>query len=172
MGWPDFFVRRWDSKGRPCRRQGNKVSGGHFVSPWESPSDFRLIRYGCGGNLNMSNSEKTLVWQRFLKNPIRTLAPLKKDPHQPTWIFWRRVWDSNSRWVSPSPVFKTGSLNRSDNSPYGLNYSIRAGKCQGFLYLKHFDPWQSCTGMLEYFGNQILFLWFGVIPKRPKGLPC
>ena len=26
-----------DSKGRPDRREGKKVSGGHFFSPWESP---------------------------------------------------------------------------------------------------------------------------------------
>ena len=32
--------------------------------------------------------------------------------------FWRREWDSNPRWVAPSPVFKTGSLNRSDISPF------------------------------------------------------
>ena len=27
-----------DSKGRPERREGKKVSSGHFLSPWESPS--------------------------------------------------------------------------------------------------------------------------------------
>ena len=31
--------------------------------------------------------------------------------------YWRRVRDSNPRFLSESPVFKTGSLNRSDNSP-------------------------------------------------------
>ena len=31
---------------------------------------------------------------------------------------WRREWDSNPRCFSASPVFKTGSLNRSDISPY------------------------------------------------------
>ena len=30
---------------------------------------------------------------------------------------WRRVWDSNPRSLAGSPVFKTGSLNHSDNSP-------------------------------------------------------
>ena len=30
---------------------------------------------------------------------------------------WRREWDSNPRPVAGSPVFKTGSLNRSDISP-------------------------------------------------------
>ena len=33
-------------------------------------------------------------------------------------VFWRRVRDSNPRFLSESPVFKTGSLNRSDNSPF------------------------------------------------------
>ena len=32
-------------------------------------------------------------------------------------LFWRRVWDSNPRFLAESPVFKTGSLNHSDNSP-------------------------------------------------------
>ena len=32
-------------------------------------------------------------------------------------VFWRRGWDSNPRPLSESPVFKTGSLNRSDTSP-------------------------------------------------------
>ena len=32
-------------------------------------------------------------------------------------FIWRRVRDSNPRFLSESPVFKTGSLNRSDNSP-------------------------------------------------------
>ena len=32
-------------------------------------------------------------------------------------LFWRRVWDSNPRSLAGSPVFKTGALNHSDNSP-------------------------------------------------------
>ena len=43
---------------------------------------------------------------------------------------WRREWDSNPRQVSLSPVFKTGSLNRSDISPYGFNYTIGKRKSQ------------------------------------------
>ena len=43
---PSLFWRsRWDSKERPDRREGKKVSGGHFLSSWESPSDLRRIRY-------------------------------------------------------------------------------------------------------------------------------
>ncbi len=45
-------------------------------------------------------------------------------------LFWRRVRDSNPRFLSESPVFKTGSLNRSDNSPCELNYIISQRKCQ------------------------------------------
>ncbi len=33
-------------------------------------------------------------------------------------FFWRRGWDSNPRSLAGSPVFKTGSLNHSDTSPY------------------------------------------------------
>ena len=41
----------------------------------------------------------------------------KKVPPQGVELFWRREWDSNPRWVAPSLVFKTSSLNRSDISP-------------------------------------------------------
>ena len=79
-----------------------KVSTGHFFAP-------------------------ATLWPAF-----RIPPSAKKDPHplggDP---FWRREWDSNPRWVAPSPVFKPGSLNRSDISPYGLYDSILPGKCQG-----------------------------------------
>ena len=52
-------------------------------------------------------------------------------------VFWRREWDSNPRWVAPSPVFKTGSLNRSDISPYERNYIIPVQKCQGGYISRH-----------------------------------
>ena len=32
-----FLVWGRDSKGRPDQREGKKVSGGHFFSPWENP---------------------------------------------------------------------------------------------------------------------------------------
>lgn len=36
--------------------------------------------------------------------------------------YWRRDWDSNpGRAFTPSPVFRTGSLNHSDTSPNLLN---------------------------------------------------
>ena len=47
-----WYIGRVDSKGRPERSEGNQVSGGHLVSPWESPSNPRRIRYGCGWDLN------------------------------------------------------------------------------------------------------------------------
>ena len=37
-----------DSKGRPDRREGKKVSGGHFFSPWENPYPYERTQYGCG----------------------------------------------------------------------------------------------------------------------------
>ena len=51
------------------------MSGGHFFSPWESPSNSRRIRYGCGLHLNVSDTEKVLILctfsKKFYKN-IRT----------------------------------------------------------------------------------------------------
>ena len=41
-------------------------------------------------------------------------------------ICWRRGWDSNPRCIAASPVFKTGSLNRSDTSPFGFSFIIIA----------------------------------------------
>ena len=38
------YAERLDSKGRPCQRQGKKVSRGHFLSPWESPWIVGCIR--------------------------------------------------------------------------------------------------------------------------------
>ncbi len=37
-GVSSFCLCRKDSKGRPERSESKKVSGGHFFSPWESPS--------------------------------------------------------------------------------------------------------------------------------------
>ena len=45
------------------------------------------------------------------------LCTKKAAPPAGVLLFWRREWDSNPRWVAPSPVFKTGSLNPSDISP-------------------------------------------------------
>jgi len=73
-----FFVQRWDSKARPEQSEGTKQSGGLFGRAWESPSNSRRIRYGCGLNLNMSDAEKALVRAHFSKSPIRTLAPKKR----------------------------------------------------------------------------------------------
>ena len=50
-------------------------------------------------------------------------------------LFWRREWDSNPRWVSPSLVFKTSSLNRSDISPCGTMIPLRGGNVKGKLCL-------------------------------------
>ncbi len=48
-----FFNTRADSKGRhQCAHWCNQVSGGHLISPWESPSYSRRIRYGCGWDMN------------------------------------------------------------------------------------------------------------------------
>ena len=39
--FPLFACAGRDSKGRPERSEGKKVSGGHFFSPWESPLSFQ-----------------------------------------------------------------------------------------------------------------------------------
>ena len=41
-------MKKVDSKGRPDRREGKKVSGGHFFRPWENPQPYERTRYGCG----------------------------------------------------------------------------------------------------------------------------
>ena len=81
IGVSAFFNTRRDSKGRPDQREGKKVSGGHFFSPWESPSNSRRIRYGCGWNLNVPDTEKVLVSRAFSKNPVRTFVPKKNNPN-------------------------------------------------------------------------------------------
>ena len=50
---------------------------------------------------------------------------------------WRRVRDSNPRFLSESLVFKTSSLNHSDNSPCVLNYTISEEKSQEHFPSKH-----------------------------------
>ena len=42
-----FLMVRADLKGRPDRREGKKVSGGHFFSPWENPLAAERRRYAC-----------------------------------------------------------------------------------------------------------------------------
>ena len=42
LGWI-----KWDSKGRPERSEGKKVSGGHFLSLWENPGAADGIPMGC-----------------------------------------------------------------------------------------------------------------------------
>ena len=46
-GWGFSFWRNRDLKGRPERSEGKKVSGGHFLSPWENPSVFRRSPQDC-----------------------------------------------------------------------------------------------------------------------------
>ena len=46
-------------------------------------------------------------------------------------FFWRRVRDSNPRFLSESLVFKTSSLNRSDNSPCRYTIAFLERKVKG-----------------------------------------
>ena len=50
---------------------------------------------------------------------FESLLEAKNNTHpMGGYYFWRRVRDSNPRFLSESLVFKTSSLNRSDNSPW------------------------------------------------------
>ena len=56
--------RKGDSKGRPDRRSGKKVSGGHFFRPWENPCASGRIPEGCGqmritGTVNVGSNS---IW--------------------------------------------------------------------------------------------------------------
>ena len=55
-----IFLCPGESKGRPDRREGNKVSGGHFVSPWESPLISGRIREDVDGNQIVKERGATL----------------------------------------------------------------------------------------------------------------
>ena len=54
----------------------------------------------------------------------------KNPPTRGGFLLWRRVRDSNPRFLSESLGFKTSSLNHSDNSPCVLNYTILQQKSQ------------------------------------------
>ena len=46
FGSARFLCSKRESKERSDRREGKKVSGGHFLSPWESPLVCGCIRQG------------------------------------------------------------------------------------------------------------------------------
>ena len=48
------------------------MSGGHFFSSWESPSDSRRIPEGCGWNLNWFEIPEVLVRAHFPKSSMAT----------------------------------------------------------------------------------------------------
>ena len=75
LGFGDIFVCTRDG----TRKAVQKTYRRRVFRPWESPSDSKRIRYGCGWNLNMSDGEKSLVRVHCLKSPIRTLAPNNPD---------------------------------------------------------------------------------------------
>ena len=106
-----------------------------------------------------------------LSNPY--IHQSKSPPARGGLLLWRREWDSNPRYLSVSPVFKTGSLNRSDISPCVLNDIISDFKSQGVFRQKTFLHLTKPGGYARILWQSIeQILLFGVIPKRPKGLPC
>ena len=79
FGWVFLWLWTRTRRGRPCRRQGKKVSGGHFFSPWESPLICRRIRYGCGCESNILR--KTIFLVRTRKRiPIGVSSFLFRPP--------------------------------------------------------------------------------------------
>ena len=87
-----------------------------------------------------------------------------KRPHlsgRQMWSFcWRRVRDSNPRFLSESLVFKTSSLNRSDNSPCPANHTIGREKCQG-NYLRFLPGADFCLvwGLTDFVCGLADFPW-------------
>ena len=66
--WRYFCLRkRGDS-----RKAVKKTCQWHVFRPWESPSDSRRIRYGCGWNLNTSDAQKRWYGRTFGKSYITT----------------------------------------------------------------------------------------------------
>ena len=65
----------------------------------------------------------------------------KNPPTRGGLLLWRRVRDSNPRFLSESLVFKTSSLNRSDNSPCAVYYSILSIKSQEYFLLTKATPY-------------------------------
>ena len=109
-----FLRERGDSKERPGRRPGKEVSGGHFFSSWESPSNLRRIPEECGSNWNLSDAKKMLIRRAFSKSPISPLAPKYRLPLTGRPIFlcsWgtRIHQNADVRWTSAAASSKTGS---------------------------------------------------------------
>ena len=60
----------------------------------------------------------TLLPHLWWGRPFESLLCANKKAARRRHFLWRRVRDSNPRFLSESLVFKTSSLNRSDNSPW------------------------------------------------------
>ena len=90
-----------------------------------------------------------------------------KQKGHPTWVafFWRRVRDSNPRFLSESPVFKTGSLNRSDNSPNtghiahiiaGTYQKVKYESCRPAVY--YYEGFTSAKSTTRHFSIRFMIL--------------
>ena len=72
---PRYFLwNEWDSKERPDRREGKKVSGGHFFSSWENPWKTDGIPEGC--------------WQFFISYARNENANESHYPPPPIRVFF------------------------------------------------------------------------------------
>ena len=84
-----------DSKGRPDRREGKEVSGGHLFSPWENPQPYERIRYGCG--------HKAIVCRRKAQQKIYLQCTLTTKISTPRG--WR-FFDEEAGLESPVWLFR------------------------------------------------------------------
>ena len=139
-----FFNTRVDSKGRhQCAHWCNQVSGGHLISPWESPSYSRRIRYGCGWDMNFrklggfyfapaeQNANESLPAYQKFQIPIRVSGIFytprdSKGRHQ--WAHWCNQVSGGhliSPWESPSC---------SRRIRYGCGWDMNFRKLGGFYF--------------------------------------
>ena len=103
-----------------------------IISSCPHPYWVRSWGYGFSHGLKKCPPDTSLHQCAHWCRPFESLLEAKKKHHPTGGVsFWRRVRDSNPRFLSESLVFKTSSLNRSDNSPGGLNHTIFVLRCQG-----------------------------------------
>ena len=73
----------WDSKERPDRREGKKVSGGHFFSSGESPKALDCIPEGCWQvpfSVVESDSNHQLQQEMLRQRVPLSILPPKNPP--------------------------------------------------------------------------------------------
>lgn len=133
-----------------ARCSGGNVRGRDTIPPFSAKRlSKNPLHYPSWGVCSMVHSISRPFYSRFHQvnrlntNPALALSfrliymcepHMKRNAHLERWaLFWRRMRDSNSRSLAGSMVFKTISLNHSDNPPYQKDYTIFALESQ--------EPW-------------------------------